>query len=67
MVEVEQSRSGQWWRMKYLNHWDVLDHEPTADDKAQFVASVTRERQRAAIELPPVPVERKSEADYQKA
>lgn len=51
MVEVEQGKSGQFWRMTYKGEVDYLDEEPTDADKNKFMRSVDAQKTRERIEM----------------
>jgi hypothetical protein len=66
VVEVERGSSGAWWRMKYRGQVDYLPDEPTEGDMRLFRESVDAAARRAECQanLPAIPVDRKTEADY---
>lgn len=66
IVNVTKNAAGTWWRMEYGGHVDYLETEPSEAERAQFVRSVTamKARTRAEAALPPMPAQRKTEADY---
>jgi hypothetical protein len=66
MVEVKQNASATMWQMKYKGQVDYLDTEPTEGDKRMFRESVDALERRAQVmaSLPPIPADRKTEADY---
>lgn len=41
-VEVEKSKSGQWWRMEYRGKVELTEEEPTEQQKKLFRLSVDR-------------------------
>lgn len=49
-VVVEQSASGEWWRMSYGGETDLVDEEPTDAVKLRFMQSVVEGKRRRAFE-----------------
>lgn len=50
MVEVERSKSGEYWRMTYLGESDIIDNEPTDADKNLFMKAVNAQKARERLE-----------------